>query len=165
MVSILKNAEFNTTKPTELIKLLVMLHPNKNARFLDFYAGSGTTGHAVLELNRQDNGNRTFTLVTNNENNIGIDVCYERLFRINNGKSTDNKTDFKWIEKNKSYLSNLDVFNIDYYSTKLFENTNDTKIIKDKFIKMLNDLKIDYSDINTIRILRQLTSLKPIVKE
>ncbi|QVK02547.1 site-specific DNA-methyltransferase [Mycoplasma mycoides] len=165
LVSILKNAEFNTTKPTELIKLLVMLHPNKNARVLDFYAGSGTTGHAVLELNRQDNGNRTFTLVTNNENNIGIDVCYERLFRINNGKSTDNKTDFKWIEKNKSYLSNLDVFNIDYYSTKLFENTSDTKIIKDKFIKMLNDLKIDYSDINTIRILRQLTSLKPIVKE
>ncbi|WP_322555915.1 site-specific DNA-methyltransferase [Mycoplasma mycoides] len=165
LVSILKNAEFNTTKPTELIKLLVMLHPNKNARVLDFYAGSGTTGHAVLELNRQDNGNRTFTLVTNNENNIGIDVCYERLFRINNGKSTDNKADFKWIEKNKYYLSNLDVFNIDYYSTKLFENTNDTKIIKDKFIKMLNDLKIDYSDISTIRILRQLTSLKPIVKE
>ncbi|WP_416373388.1 DNA methyltransferase [Mycoplasmopsis cynos] len=69
----------------ELIKLLLKLHLNKNSRILDFFAGSGTTGHAVLELNKEDGGNRTFTLVTNNENNIGIDVNYERLYRINHG--------------------------------------------------------------------------------
>ncbi len=162
LISILNNSKFNTAKPTELLKLLLSLFKSKELRVLDFYAGSGTTGHAVLELNKQDNGNRTFTLVTNNENNIGIDVCYERLFRINNGKSTDNKTDFKWIEKNKPYLSNLDVFNIKYYSTKLFENKTDNKIIKDQFIKMLNDLKINADDISTIKTLRQLTALKPI---
>ncbi|WP_322555916.1 site-specific DNA-methyltransferase [Mycoplasma mycoides] len=156
---------FNYPKPISLIQYLIGLNQNKNARILDFYAGSGTTGHAVLELNRQVNGNRTFTLVTNNENNIGIDVCYERLFRINNGKSTDNKTDFKWIKKNKPYLSNLDVFNIKYYSTKLFENETDNKIIKDQFIKMLNDLKINVDDISTIKTLRQLTALKPISGE
>ncbi|MBY7704902.1 site-specific DNA-methyltransferase [Vibrio harveyi] len=87
--------KFNTAKPIELVKLLILMHPNKNARVLDFYAGSGTTGHAVLDLNRQDGGNRTFTLVTNNENNIGIDVCYERLYRINNGISTSNTKEFK----------------------------------------------------------------------
>ncbi|WP_322555926.1 site-specific DNA-methyltransferase [Mycoplasma mycoides] len=157
--------KFSTAKPIELIKLLLLMHTNKNARVLDFYAGSGTTGHAVLELNRQDNGNRTFTLVTNDENNIGIDVCYERLFRINNGKSTDNKTDFKWIEKNEPYLSNLDVFDIKYYSTKLFEDYSTNEIIKKQFIKMLNDLKINADDISTIKTLRQLTALKPISSE
>nr|WP_308436089.1 DNA methyltransferase [Mycoplasmopsis bovis] len=40
----------STAKPVELIKLLIKLHPNNNARILDFYAGSGTTGHAVMEL-------------------------------------------------------------------------------------------------------------------
>ncbi|WP_265579447.1 site-specific DNA-methyltransferase [Mycoplasma mycoides] len=162
---IFNNKIFDHPKPSKLIQYLINLHPNKNARVLDFYAGSGTTGHAVLELNRQDNGNRTFTLVTNNENNIGIDVCYERLFRINNGKSTDNKTDFKWIEKNKSYLSNLDVFDIKYYSTKLFEDYSTNEIIKKQFIKMLNDLKINADDISTIKTLRQLTALKPISSE
>ncbi|WP_406614618.1 hypothetical protein ACJA23_01485 [Mycoplasma corogypsi] len=54
--------------------------------------GSGTTGHAVLELNREDGETRTFTLVTNNENNIGENITYERLYRINNGKGTNGKT-------------------------------------------------------------------------
>ncbi|MBY7704898.1 site-specific DNA-methyltransferase [Vibrio harveyi] len=93
--SIFNENLFNYPKPISLIQYLVNLHPNKSARVLDFYAGSGTTGHAVLDLNRQDGGNRTFTLVTNNENDIGIDVCYERLYRINNGISTNNTKYFK----------------------------------------------------------------------
>ncbi|MDQ0567509.1 adenine specific DNA methylase Mod [Mycoplasma yeatsii] len=163
--AIFDNKIFDHPKPTNLIEYLINLHPNKNARVLDFYAGSGTTGHAVLDLNEQDGGSRTFTLVTNNENNIGIEVCFERLFRINNGKTTDDKNNFKWAEKNEPYLSNLDVFNLKYFSTKLFENDNSSKTIKDTFIKMLKDLKINYSDMTTIKILRQLTSLKPISGE
>lgn len=56
--------------------------------------GSGTTGHAILALNQEDCGNRTFTLVTNNENQIGLAVCYERLYRINNGVGTKKEIDF-----------------------------------------------------------------------
>ncbi|SGA02291.1 Adenine specific DNA methylase Mod [Mycoplasmopsis arginini] len=74
---------------------ILNMHPNKNARVLDFYAGSGTTGHAVLELNRKDGGNRTFTLVTNNENSIGTNVCYERLYRINMGMGSKGGTNFE----------------------------------------------------------------------
>uniref|UniRef100_UPI003D2AD9F7 DNA methyltransferase n=1 Tax=Mycoplasmopsis bovis TaxID=28903 RepID=UPI003D2AD9F7 len=95
-----------------LIKYLISIIPNKNARILDFYAGSGTTGHAVMELNKEDGGNRSYTLVTNNENNIATNVCYERLYRINNGISTNNESNFDWIKENKPYNSNFNVINI-----------------------------------------------------
>ncbi|MHA3901023.1 DNA methyltransferase [Metamycoplasma hominis] len=158
-----KNDEekFKTVKPLTLIKLLVDIKNNKNVRILDFFAGSGTTAHAVMELNRKDGGNRTFTLVTNNENNIGIDVCYERLYRINNGKGSKGETDFDWIKKNEPYNQNLDVFKIKYYDTDAFDNNNE--IIKQDFKNMLNDF--DLSNVNKINeqeILLNLTALKPI---
>lgn len=54
----------------------------KNTTILDFFAGSGTTGHAVMKLNAEDGGNRKFILCTNNENNICRDVTYERIKRV-----------------------------------------------------------------------------------
>jgi adenine-specific DNA-methyltransferase len=57
----------------------------KNAIVLDYFAGSGTTGHAVLELNRQDGGDRTFILCTNNENGIAVEACLPRLKNVING--------------------------------------------------------------------------------
>lgn len=59
-------AGFQTEKNVELLERLVDWFP-QNAIILDFFAGSGTTGHAVLEMNKQDNGRRQFILVTNNE--------------------------------------------------------------------------------------------------
>ena len=60
--------------------------------FLDFFAGSGTTGHAVLALNKEDGGNRRFILCTNNENNngngsggIAESVCYPRIQKVIEG--------------------------------------------------------------------------------
>lgn len=158
---IIHSEKFNTAKPIELIKLILRLHPNPNTRVLDFFAGSGTTGHAVLDLNKEDGGNRTFTLVTNNENNIGIDVCYERLYRINKGKGSKGETDFDWIKKNEPYNQNLDVFEIKYYDTDVLANNNE--IIKQDFKNMLNDF--DLSNVNKINeqeILLNLTALKPI---
>lgn len=58
---------------------------NKNALILDFFAGSGTTGHAVLELNKYDGGNRTFILCTNNENKIAEQICYPRIKKVIEG--------------------------------------------------------------------------------
>ncbi|SFV65410.1 Type III restriction-modification system methylation subunit [hydrothermal vent metagenome] len=55
---------------------------------LDFFAGSGTTAHAVLELNKQDNGNRQFILCTNNENNICEDITYQRISKVMQGYTT-----------------------------------------------------------------------------
>ena len=64
-----------------------------------FFAGSGTTGHAVMKLNAEDGGNRKFILCTNNENNICRDVTYERIKRV--------------IAKD-DYKASLKYFKVDY---------------------------------------------------
>ncbi len=80
---------FKFTKPSELIRHFISFavnnHIRKDALILDFFAGSGTTGHAVLKQNAQDGGNRRFILCTNNENNICEEVTYERIKRVING--------------------------------------------------------------------------------
>ena len=68
---------------------------SKNSVILDFFAGSGTTGHAVLEINKEDGGNRQFILCTNNENNICEEVTYPRIKNVIRGyryKGTEKKT-------------------------------------------------------------------------
>lgn len=71
----------------------------KNAVILDFFAGSGTTGHAVMKLNAEDGGNRRFILCTNNENNICRGVTYERIKRA--------------IEK-EGYSASLKYYKVDF---------------------------------------------------
>lgn len=56
------NAAFSFAKPTKLIKHLIQIGSDKNDIVLDFFGGSGTTAHAVLELNKEDGGNRQFIL-------------------------------------------------------------------------------------------------------
>lgn len=65
--------------------LSAIVKNNKDALILDFFAGSGTTGHAVLELNKQDGGKRQFILCTNNENNICEQVTYKRIGNVIKG--------------------------------------------------------------------------------
>jgi len=70
---------FQTPKPLRLIKELVRAASRRNSIVLDFFAGSGTTGHAVMDLNREDGGQRRFILVNNDENAICREITYERL--------------------------------------------------------------------------------------
>lgn len=60
-------------------------YEKKDAIILDFFAGSGTTGHAVLQLNKEDNQHRCFILCTNNENNIAEEVTYPRIKKVIDG--------------------------------------------------------------------------------
>jgi len=62
-----------------------ILYERKNAIVLDYFAGSGTTGHAVMVLNKEDGGNRRFILATDNENHIAEEVCYPRIRRVIKG--------------------------------------------------------------------------------
>ncbi len=75
----------NNPKPVRLIKRILQISSQQNSTILDFFAGSGTTAQAVLELNKEDGGNRKFILCTNNENNICEEVTYERIKRVIHG--------------------------------------------------------------------------------
>jgi len=75
---------FDTVKPNNLIMNLLQ-HFAKNLYILDFFAGSGTTSNAVMELNKEDDGKRKFILVTNNENDICTEVCYPRISKVIKG--------------------------------------------------------------------------------
>lgn len=81
-----ENATFSNPKNLDMISYLLSLKEN-DAIVLDFFAGSGTTAHAVLKLNAEDGGNRRFILCTNNENNICEEVTYERIKRVISGNN------------------------------------------------------------------------------
>lgn len=90
---------FPFPKPLFLLKKCLQIGTNPNDIILDFFAGSGTTGHAVMKLNAEDGGNRRFILCTNNENNICHDVTYERIKRV--------------IDK-ENYSASLKYYKVDY---------------------------------------------------
>ncbi len=75
----------NGQKPIKLIERIIKTHPNKNLLILDFFAGSGTTGHATLSINKKDDGKRKFILCTNDEEGICSDICYPRLKSVIEG--------------------------------------------------------------------------------
>ena len=113
---ILPNCDFDFPKSLYTVQdcLLTVVRHRPYATVLDFFAGSGTTGHAVLEMNKIDGGNRKFILCTNNENNngggggIAESVCYPRVKAVINGYKN------KKGEKVAGFGSNLA-----YYKTDL----------------------------------------------
>ncbi|MDD3915043.1 MAG: site-specific DNA-methyltransferase [Bacteroidales bacterium] len=91
--------KFSTPKPVALMKELIRASSIKSSIILDFFAGSGTTGHAMLDLNNEDGGSRRFILITNNESNICESVTYPRLKKcIENNNYTDGFSFFKISE-------------------------------------------------------------------
>lgn len=75
---------FDTPKPTRLIQRVIQITTKPGELILDSFAGSGTTGHAVLKQNAEDNGNRRFILVEMDEN-IAQNVTRERVKRVAEG--------------------------------------------------------------------------------
>lgn len=80
---------FDTPKPVNFVKRIIELAGTKNAIVLDFFAGSGTTGQAVIDLNVLDGGNRHFILCTNNDGDICTKVTYPRIKTVITGKRLD----------------------------------------------------------------------------
>lgn len=86
IIEVLGNAAaFSTPKPIRLLHKIISIASNRDSIILDFFAGSGTTLHATILLNAEDDGNRQCILVTNNENNICEEVTYERNKRVIQG--------------------------------------------------------------------------------
>ena len=76
---------FSFPKPVKLLHQLLKYIDKSTLTILDFFAGSGTTMHAVMQLNNEDGGKRQCILVTNNENGICENITYERNRRVIQG--------------------------------------------------------------------------------
>ena len=113
---ILGDSVFDFPKPPELIKFLLSLRQTK-AIVLDFFAGSGTTLHAVMQLNKEDGGHRTCILCTNNENGICENVTYERNKRVIEG----------YTKPNGDYVEGLLDNNLRYYRTEFLPRERSVK--------------------------------------
>lgn len=127
--NLLPEVNFANPKPISLMNHFLTVATKKNSLILDFFAGSGTTGQAVLELNKQDGGKRQFILATANEitdttpNGIVNDVTSKRLKRVMTGECYDGTKDFKWNEENEPLGDNLDIYDIETVAN--FESAKD----------------------------------------
>lgn len=106
---VLPNVKFETPKPLAVIKRIEELSTKGDSIILDFFAGSGTTLHATMQLNAEDGGHRKCILVTNNENNICEKVTYERNKRVINGYITPKGEEVEGLKAN-----NLRYYQIDH---------------------------------------------------
>lgn len=130
------NMTFNSgKKPVKMLKELINYHPNKNAVVLDFFAGSGSTAQAVLELNKEDNGNRQFILCTNNENNICEEITYKRIKNIITGYGKYNplKSNLKYYRC--TYIPRINTETEDLHNNLLINIKN--------LIQLENGIEID----------------------
>lgn len=126
---ILGSKAFEYPKPVQLIKYLLKMSSYKDSIILDFFIGTGTTGQAMLDMNKEDNGKRRFIACTNNENNICSEVCYPRLKKVIEG--------YKNIEggKREGLGGNLKYFKTDFVDAKPTDR-NKKKLV-DKSTEML----------------------------
>ena len=104
---------FDTPKPLSLIKWIISLHADDNALVLDSFAGSGVTGHAVLDLNKEDGGKRRFILVEM-ETDVAKNITYERVRRVVEGYKNLKGEDVEGLGAGFKYCS---------LGENLFDNT------------------------------------------
>lgn len=170
ITSIFGCKKFSFPKPVSLIKYLIEIATTsmKNAIVLDFFAGSGTTAQAVLELNKEDGGQRKFILCTNNENNICEEITYQRIKTVITGKRQDGSeysegipanlkyyhTDF--VSKNEEYLADSLLNHV----TEMIQLEHGVRIDDDSYIMIVSDDEADelekkwneYTDIKAIYV-------------
>jgi len=113
-----EETDFSTEKHTELVGTAVGWVADKNDIVLDFFAGSGTTGHVVFNLNKEDGGNRKFILIDMGE--YFDDILKRRIYRImysenwTNGEPDDNVdgtvglVKYQRLEQYEDVLNNLE---------------------------------------------------------
>lgn len=137
------DSPFETPKPTKLIKRIIALGTDKDSIILDFMAGSGTTGQAVLEANKEDGGNRQFILCTNNENNICSDVCYPRLKKVIKGyKNTKGENIARLGGNLKYYICDfVEAEPTDRNKRKLVSESTEMLCIRENVFELVQDGK------------------------
>ena len=142
---------FSYPKPLELIVEILRAVTKTDSIVLDFFAGSGTTGQACLELNKQDSGNRRFIVCTNNEGDICNSVTYPRLQTIFSGVRIDGSTYSDGIPANlKYYRTDFVARDEEYLSDALLEHIAEmvqlehgVRIDGQRYIMVMSDEEAD----------------------
>lgn len=120
---------FSYPKPSSLISFIEKIASDSDSIILDFFAGSGTTMHATMQLNAEDGGRRQCILVTNNENGICEQVTYERNKRVIQGYTTPKGEQIPGLTKN----------NLRYYKSDFISREPSSKN-KRELVKAATDL-------------------------
>lgn len=174
ITSLFGTKKFSFPKPVSLIKYLLSIATvrDTNVTVLDFFAGSGTTAQAVLELNKEDGGKRRFILCTNNENGICENVTYPRIKTVITGKREDGskysdgipanlkyyRTDF--VSKDEEYLSDALLEHI----AEMVQLEHGVKIDGSRYLMILDDDQADevlahwqdYPDVRAVYVSRNV---------
>lgn len=133
-----QNLDFPFPKALDYIKYIGSMYPNSNTTFLDFFAGSGTTLHATMQLNAEDGGHRKCILVTNNENNICEKVTYERNKRVIQGYTTPKGEEVEGLHNN----------NLRYYRTNFLSRDKSVKNMR-QLVRLATDMLCIKNDVYT----------------
>lgn len=148
---ILGDKRFSYPKPLELIMEILRATSKEDSIVLDFFAGSGTTGHAVIELNAEHHSNRRFILCTNNEGNICEKVTYPRIKTVITGKRDDGseyamgfptnikyyRTDF--VSKEEEYISDILLKHV----VEMIQLEHGVKIDGSQYLMVMSDDEAD----------------------
>lgn len=129
LAEIIGEKRFDYPKSLDMLKWVISKNKNKFSTVLDFMAGSGTSGHAVMELNKEDGGNRQFILCTNNENNICEEVTYERLKRV-----------IKGYENKKGEKVDGLGGNLEYFKCEFVDKTRHTDNMKMRLMRACTEM-------------------------
>lgn len=120
---------FDYAKPVELIHDLIFMSNCKDGIILDFFAGSGTTLHATMQLNDEDEGTRRCIIVTNNERNICEDITFERNKRIIEG----------YVNQKGDKIEGLNTNSLRYYRTSLLSRERTMPNMR-KLVSLVTDM-------------------------
>ena len=143
---------FEYPKPVEFLNILLTIGSSTDSTILDFFAGSGTTLHATMQLNAEDGGHRQCILVTNNENNICEEVTYERNKRVIQGYTTPKGVKVEGLKANT-----LRYYKTDYISRdRTQKNMRDLVAAATELLCIKEDLYEEQSNFGRFKLKSQL---------
>lgn len=145
---------FNNAKNLEMIKSLVKLVNDDNFIILDFFSGSATTAHAVMQLNSEDGGNRQFICVQLpelcDEKSEAYKAGYKNICEI--GKERIRRAGTKINEQNNSVDTGFKVFKLDTSNLTLWDSTptSDDDEVVQRILSMQDTIKLDRTDFDVV---------------
>lgn len=158
MINVMGNAKiFSFPKPTNLVKQLLIVGLNNNSIVLDFFSGSSTTAHAVMQLNAEDGGHRKFIMVQlpepTAEKSEAFKAGYKNICEI--GKERIRRAGKKILEENAD-IEGIDKLDVGFRVLKLDDsNMNDVyyaagDYTQDLLRNMESNIKDDRTDLDLL---------------